>query len=150
MILVTSLIRWKKEGFVPSHDPILALTADEEEYEDENGVAWLLKNEREAIDAEYALNADAGDFLTKGHRPYQVTLSAAEKKGDDRPAPDDQSGRTRLATAQGQRDLRAHRGLRRVERSRSSCCVPRTISHLLAVHMLRHGAGAPCGSATWR
>jgi acetylornithine deacetylase/succinyl-diaminopimelate desuccinylase-like protein len=79
-LLVTTFVRWKKEGFVPSRDLVLALTADEEEYGDTNGVAWLLKNDREAIDAEYAVNADAGDFVSKDHRPYQVSLSAAEKK----------------------------------------------------------------------
>lgn len=79
-LLVTSFLRWKREGFVPNRDLVLALTADEEEYNDTNGVAWLLKNERALIDAEYALNADGGDFITKGHKPYEVSLSAAEKK----------------------------------------------------------------------
>src|SRR5450755_4704575 len=58
-IMATTLIRMKKEGFVPDRDIILALTADEEGGKS-NGVSWLLTNHRELIDAEYALNPDAG------------------------------------------------------------------------------------------
>src|SRR5262249_36892071 len=79
-IFVANFIRWKQEGFVPSRDLVLALTADEEEYGDENGVAWLLKNHRDWIDAEYAINLDAGDFQTKGGKPHAVTVAAGEKK----------------------------------------------------------------------
>jgi acetylornithine deacetylase/succinyl-diaminopimelate desuccinylase-like protein len=42
---VTSLLRLKQEGFLPSRDLILALTADEESGTS-NGVDWLLKNHR--------------------------------------------------------------------------------------------------------
>ena len=79
-ILVTNFIRWKREGWVPSRDLILALTADEEEYGDGDGVAWLLKTHRSLIDAEYCLNADGGDFQNKDGKPYTVTVAAAEKK----------------------------------------------------------------------
>jgi hypothetical protein len=58
-IAVTDFIRMKREGFVPDRDIILALTADEEGGKS-NGVDWLLKNHRELIDAEFALNPDAG------------------------------------------------------------------------------------------
>ena len=67
-ILVTNFIRLKKEGWVPDRDLILALTADEEGGES-NGIQWLLKNHRDWIDAEYCINADAGDFeIQKGKR----------------------------------------------------------------------------------
>jgi acetylornithine deacetylase/succinyl-diaminopimelate desuccinylase-like protein len=79
-IFVTNLIRWKQQGWVPSRDLVLALTADEEEYGDENGVAWLLKNHRDWIDAEYALNLDGGDMQTKDGKPYACTVAAGEKK----------------------------------------------------------------------
>src|SRR5262245_1464095 len=42
-LLVANFIRLKQEGWVPSRDLILALTADEEGG-DYNGVQWLLKN----------------------------------------------------------------------------------------------------------
>ncbi len=62
--LVANFIRLKKEGWVPSRDLIIALTADEEGGES-NGVQWLIKNHRELIDAEFCINTDAGGFETK-------------------------------------------------------------------------------------
>ncbi len=79
-IVVTNFIRWKQEGWVPPRDLILALTADEEVYGDENGVASLMKNHRDLIDAEYALNADGGDFETRGGKPFSIAITAGEKK----------------------------------------------------------------------
>ena len=53
---IANLIQYKKEGFKPDRDIIVALTADEEGGGPYNGVAWLLKNHRDLIDAEFALN----------------------------------------------------------------------------------------------
>jgi acetylornithine deacetylase/succinyl-diaminopimelate desuccinylase-like protein len=53
---IANLIRYKREGFKPDRDIIVALTADEEGGGPYNGVEWLLKNKRDLIDAEYALN----------------------------------------------------------------------------------------------
>ncbi|MDP9009898.1 MAG: M20/M25/M40 family metallo-hydrolase [Pseudomonadota bacterium] len=75
-IAVTDFIRMKKEGFVPNRDIILALTADEEGGKS-NGVAWLLQNHRELIDAEYALNPDAGQV--RPDKPPVVGFEATEK-----------------------------------------------------------------------
>ena len=55
-IWIANLIRYKKEGFKPDRDIIVALTADEEGGGPFNGVDWLLKNKRQLIDAEYSLN----------------------------------------------------------------------------------------------
>src|SRR5882672_9537628 len=55
-IMSATLIRMKKEGYVPSRDIILAMTADEEGGTS-NGVDWLLKNHRELIDADFVLTA---------------------------------------------------------------------------------------------
>ncbi|NJD18824.1 MAG: M20/M25/M40 family metallo-hydrolase [Gemmatimonadetes bacterium] len=79
-IVVTNFIRWKKEGWVPPRDLILALTGDEEVYGDENGVKWLMANHRELIGAEYAINADGGSFQTRGGKPFSVAVPASEKK----------------------------------------------------------------------
>ena len=54
-IFVANMIRFKQERFVPDRDIIMALTADEEGG-DFNGVDWLLKNHKDLINAEYALN----------------------------------------------------------------------------------------------
>jgi acetylornithine deacetylase/succinyl-diaminopimelate desuccinylase-like protein len=62
---VANLIRLKEEGFTPDRDLILALTADEEGG-DFNGVDWLVKNHRDLIDAEYAVNEGGGGTMRKG------------------------------------------------------------------------------------
>jgi acetylornithine deacetylase/succinyl-diaminopimelate desuccinylase-like protein len=78
-ILTANFIRWKKEGWRPSRDLILALTADEEGGS-ANGVRWLLETRRELIDAAYCLNTDAGDFhLSSEKRPIAATVQLAEK-----------------------------------------------------------------------
>jgi acetylornithine deacetylase/succinyl-diaminopimelate desuccinylase-like protein len=66
-IFVANLIRYKQEGFVPDRDLIVALTADEEGG-DFNGVDWLLKNHKELIDAEYALNEGGGGTERDGKK----------------------------------------------------------------------------------
>jgi acetylornithine deacetylase/succinyl-diaminopimelate desuccinylase-like protein len=75
-IAVTDFIRMKNEGFVPDRDIILALTADEENGKS-NGVDWLLKNHRELIDAEFALNPDSGGV--RPDKPQIVGFEATEK-----------------------------------------------------------------------
>jgi acetylornithine deacetylase/succinyl-diaminopimelate desuccinylase-like protein len=77
-VLVTTFIRFKKEGYQPNRDIILALTADEEGGTF-NGVDWLLKNHRELVDAEFVLNADAGGILAEKGKPIDVEVEATEK-----------------------------------------------------------------------
>jgi acetylornithine deacetylase/succinyl-diaminopimelate desuccinylase-like protein len=55
-IWLANLIQYKKEGFIPDRDLIVALTADEEGGGPFNGVDWLIKNHRDLIDAEFCLN----------------------------------------------------------------------------------------------
>jgi acetylornithine deacetylase/succinyl-diaminopimelate desuccinylase-like protein len=77
-ILIATLIRFKREGFVPDRDLIVALTADEESGTS-NGVDWLLKNRRSLIDAEYVLNPDSGGVDSIDGRVVSVQLGATEK-----------------------------------------------------------------------
>ena len=77
-IWVTTLIRFKREGYRPDRDLILALTADEEGGQS-NGVDWLLKNHRDLIDAEFVLNADGGGVDTVKGKPLIVEMDATEK-----------------------------------------------------------------------
>jgi acetylornithine deacetylase/succinyl-diaminopimelate desuccinylase-like protein len=67
-IWVANLIRYKREGFKPDRDLILALTADEEGGGPYNGVAWLIQNHRELIDAEYCLNEGGWGNMVDGKR----------------------------------------------------------------------------------
>jgi acetylornithine deacetylase/succinyl-diaminopimelate desuccinylase-like protein len=73
-----TLIRMKKEGYVPSRDIILALTADEEGGTS-NGVDWLIKNHRDLIDAEFVLNHDGGGVLMDHGKPVMMEVDATEK-----------------------------------------------------------------------
>jgi acetylornithine deacetylase/succinyl-diaminopimelate desuccinylase-like protein len=78
-LLVANFIRLKREGFVPERDLILALTADEEGGRGPNGVQWLLKNRREAIDAAFCLNTDAGGGQARRGQRVLYAVQAAEK-----------------------------------------------------------------------
>ena len=62
---VANLIRLKEEGLKPERDLILALTADEEGGTF-NGVDWLVKNHRDLIAAEFAINEGGGGTMRKG------------------------------------------------------------------------------------
>ena len=77
-IMVTTLIRFKQEGYLPDRDIILALTADEEGGKS-NGVDWLLKNHRDLIDAEFVFNHDGGGILSDHGKPVMMTVDATEK-----------------------------------------------------------------------
>jgi acetylornithine deacetylase/succinyl-diaminopimelate desuccinylase-like protein len=76
-MFVSNLLRYRKEGFVPSRDLILALTADEEGGA-ANGVAYLVRNHRALIDAAYAINEGGGGTLS-GTTPVFHSIQAAEK-----------------------------------------------------------------------
>jgi len=74
-IMSATLIRMKREGYVPSRDIILAMTADEEGGTS-NGVDWLIQNHRDLIDAEFVLNHDGGGVSSD---PAFMEVDAAEK-----------------------------------------------------------------------
>ena len=67
-VWVATLLRFKREGFKPDRDLILALTADEEGGGPYNGVDWLLKNHRDLIEAEYCLNEGGRGEIDNGKR----------------------------------------------------------------------------------
>lgn len=77
-VWVANLLRYKREGFRPDRDLILALTADEEGGGPFNGVTWLLKNHRRLIDAEFCLNEGARGELVDGKR-ISHDIGLAEK-----------------------------------------------------------------------
>ncbi len=67
-IWIANLIRYKREGFKPDRDIIVALTADEEGGGPYNGVDWLIKNHRDLIDADFALNEGGWGEMVNGKK----------------------------------------------------------------------------------
>ncbi|MEP6991035.1 MAG: M20/M25/M40 family metallo-hydrolase [bacterium] len=77
-IWIANLIRYKREGFKPDRDIIVALTADEEGGGPYSGVQWLLKNHRNLIDADFALN-EGGWGESMAGAPISNDLQVSEK-----------------------------------------------------------------------
>ncbi len=67
-IWIANLIRYKREGFKPDRDIIVALTADEEGGGPYNGVDWLIKNHKDLIDADFALNEGGWGEMVNGKK----------------------------------------------------------------------------------
>jgi acetylornithine deacetylase/succinyl-diaminopimelate desuccinylase-like protein len=76
---VAALVRYKREGFVPARDIILVLETDEE-ISDANavGMQWLLRNHRDLLDAELALN-EGGHVQHERGKPVLLGLQTSEK-----------------------------------------------------------------------
>jgi len=77
--LIESLIRLKREKFVPQRDVIVAFTADEEAGGDSNGPAFLLKDHRDLIDASMVVNLDGGGGNTKNGAREFFEVGTSEK-----------------------------------------------------------------------
>jgi acetylornithine deacetylase/succinyl-diaminopimelate desuccinylase-like protein len=77
-VWIANLIQYKAEGFKPDRDIIVALTADEEGGGPYNGVDWLLKNHRDLIEAELALNEGGWGEESKGKK-ISNDLQVSEK-----------------------------------------------------------------------
>jgi len=67
-VWLANIIRYKREGFRPDRDLIVALTADEEGGGPANGVDWLLKNKRDLIDADFCFNEGGRGEMAEGKR----------------------------------------------------------------------------------
>src|SRR5213593_564923 len=76
-ILVADFIRLKRAGFKPRRDLILMLTGDEETAG--SCIAWLVTKHRDLIDAEFALNTDAGSGVLRDGRRVMFVVQASEK-----------------------------------------------------------------------
>ena len=77
--LVESLIRLKRERFIPDRDVIIAFTADEEAGGDANGPAFLLKEHRDLIDAALVINLDGVGGNTKNGERQFFNVGTSEK-----------------------------------------------------------------------
>ena len=76
-LLAANFIRLRREGWQPQRDVVIAFTGDEETTS--VGIRWLLEERRPLVDAEFALNADAGALILKNGRPSIFTVQASEK-----------------------------------------------------------------------
>jgi acetylornithine deacetylase/succinyl-diaminopimelate desuccinylase-like protein len=78
---VANLIRYKQEGYRPARDIIVVLETDEEILDaNATGIQWLLKNHRDLIDAEFALDEGGGVGLKRG-KPIRNSIQTSEKVG---------------------------------------------------------------------
>ncbi len=77
--LAAALLRMKRNNIVPQRTLIMALTAGEEGGGGYNGMDWLLKNHRDLIAAEFALNVDAGDPIIQNGKRVLRGLQTSEK-----------------------------------------------------------------------
>ena len=76
---IANLIRYKKEGYKPDRDLIVALETDEESGNPQGlGIGWLIDKHRELIDAEFALN-EGGGVAVKDGKPVWNSLQTSEK-----------------------------------------------------------------------
>ena len=77
--LAATFIRLRQEGFKPSRDLIIYFSGDEETAQETTVVT--VRDHRDLIDAEYALNSDAGGGMLDDDsgKPLFFSLQAAEK-----------------------------------------------------------------------
>lgn len=79
-IYVANFIRMKNEKYIPERGIVMALTCDEEKAPTQfNGVEYLLKNHRNLIEAELAINEGADNLLRADGSKAFVALMASEK-----------------------------------------------------------------------
>ncbi len=75
--LVANFLRYRREGYLPERDLVIVLTGDEETTSD--AIATLLSQHRPLVDAEYALNTDAGGGEIHDGKATQFVVQTAEK-----------------------------------------------------------------------
>lgn len=73
------LIRFASEGYRPKRTVKVALTCGEETDTAFNGASWLAKNQRELIDAEFALNEGGGGDTDGNGRIVDQSVQVGEK-----------------------------------------------------------------------
>ena len=80
--IITNMIRWKKEGWVPARDVIAVLTSDEET-SGRNGIAWMIEHVPAMKTADLTLNADGGGGdLVNGKRTVFYVQSSEKVYAD--------------------------------------------------------------------
>jgi|TARA_B100002003_G_scaffold251834_1_gene297992 acetylornithine deacetylase/succinyl-diaminopimelate desuccinylase-like protein len=78
VLLTATFIRLREQGFVPKRDLIIAITGDEET--DAQAITSLVTEHRDLVDAEFALNSDAGHGgMDANGNPLGMQIQMAEK-----------------------------------------------------------------------
>lgn len=78
-IFTDNFVRYREEGYRPEHTLKLALTCGEETPADYNGVRYLLENERNLIDADFAINENGSGRLDAEGNHIAITMQAGQK-----------------------------------------------------------------------
>jgi acetylornithine deacetylase/succinyl-diaminopimelate desuccinylase-like protein len=79
-VFIANLIRYSREGYRPERDLILVASCDEEMIPSKfSGIVYLLKNHRNLIDAEFALNEGGSALLDKNGNYLNMNIQAGEK-----------------------------------------------------------------------
>ena len=77
--VAASLIRLKKEGFVPDRDIIVAFTADEEVGLEQDGPAFLLREHRDLVDAGLVINPDGASGEIVNGKKVDFGIETSQK-----------------------------------------------------------------------
>lgn len=75
--IITNMIRWKRDGWVPARDVIAVLTSDEET--NGSAIQWMIEHVAAVRTADLALNADAGAGELTGGKRTVLNVQASEK-----------------------------------------------------------------------
>jgi acetylornithine deacetylase/succinyl-diaminopimelate desuccinylase-like protein len=79
-VFTANLIRYRRESYWPERDLIQVATCDEEIVPSKfSGIVYLLKNHRDLIDAEFALNEGGAGLLDKNGKHLRMSVQAGEK-----------------------------------------------------------------------
>ena len=78
-IWVDTMARYKKEGFRPRRTLKMALTCGEETAGAFNGAEYLAKNQRQLIDAAFAINEGGGGMIDASGKPLYLGIQVGEK-----------------------------------------------------------------------
>ncbi len=79
-VFTANLIRYRRESYRPERDLIQVATCDEEMIPSKfSGIVYLLKNHRDLIDAEFALNEGGTGLLDKNGKYLRMSVQAGEK-----------------------------------------------------------------------
>lgn len=79
-VFAANLVRYRREGYRPERDLIQVATCDEEIVPSKfSGIVYLLKNHRDLIDAEFALNEGGIGLLDRNGNYVRLSVQAGEK-----------------------------------------------------------------------